>query len=231
MKPIRVLLVEDHLVVREGFRSLLVADPDFEVVGEESDGRAAVAATRRLRPDVILMDIAMEVLNGIEATRQIVADDPSARVVMLSAHGEDAYLEHAFAAGAIGFVLKHASVEGLCDSIRSIMSGEPCSDATCVTRASRSARDRTGVDNDRLTTREREVLQMIAEGNANKQIGVHLNISIKTVEKHRAHLMEKLDIHDIAGLTRHAIATGMVESTLRMTILESRGRGSDSSVQ
>ncbi|MDA3959159.1 MAG: response regulator transcription factor [Planctomycetota bacterium] len=220
MKPISILLVEDHAVVREGICRLLGLDPDFEVIGEVGDGRAAVAAAISLRPDVVLMDIAMPLLNGLEATRQIVAAMPAARILILSAHGEDAYVQQAIAAGAVGFLLKQTSVEELSAAIHHALAGRsrirPMAEERRVAPGTESMR-RTPMAS--LTTREREVLQMIAEGHGNKAIAVSLAISIKTVEKHREHLMAKLDIHDIAGLTRHAIEIGMITSALQVTIL------------
>lgn len=218
MTRISILLVEDHVVVREGFRHLLELESDFEVVGEVADGRSAVSAAKRLRPDVILMDIAMPLLNGLEATRRIIAAQPAAKVLILSARGEDAYVHHACAAGAIGFLLKQASADELIAGIREAAAGRGR-----IVPISSWKRRNAGIDRApavaQLTPREREVLQSIAEGQANKAIATSLGISIKTVEKHREHLMAKLDIHDIAGLTRHAIAIGMIESALQVTII------------
>lgn len=218
MSRISILLVEDHVVVREGFRHLLDLESDFEVVGEVADGRSAVSAAIRLRPDVILMDIAMPLLNGLEATRRIIAAQPAAKILILSAHGEEAYVHHAHAAGAVGFLLKQASADELIGGIREAAAGRGG-----IVPSSSWKRKSAGIDGApaaaQLTPREREVLQSIAEGHANKVIATSLGISIKTVEKHREHLMAKLDIHDIAGLTRHAIAIGMIESALQVTIL------------
>lgn len=224
-KLIRVLLVEDHMVVREGLRALLQAEGDIKVVGEAETGRQAVELTRKLRPDVVVMDIAMPLLNGLEATRQIRKVQPGARVVILSAHGDDAYVEQARALGAAGYLLKQTSAQVLARAVRQVHQGHlyyspviarrlPSREAEPPDRLTLLKKRRA-----RLSSREAEVLQLIAEGLANKQIAVELGISVKTVEKHRQHLMEKLRIHDTAGLTRYAIAVGIIQSDVRVRIV------------
>jgi len=188
MKKITVLLAEDHMIVREGFRKMLDLEADIEVVGEAQDGRQAVALVKKLLPAVVLMDIAMPHLNGLEATRQILKAVPATRVLMLSAHSDDAYVQNATESGAVGFLL-------------------PSRAGTLNSKVAQ------------LTSREMEVLQLIAEGKANKETAGELGIGIKTVEKHREHLMEKLDIHDTAGLTRYAISAGIIESSVQLTII------------
>lgn len=225
MKKITVLLAEDHTVVREGFRRMLELEPDIEVIGEAPDGREAVAMAVKLRPDVVLMDIAMPHLNGLEATRQLLKAVPAAKVLILSAHGDDAYVENATESGARGFLLKQTSSHDVCRAIREVHHGKsffssPVSDR--LERLNPKSRDRAGVlrkQTTKLTSREMEVLQLIAEGQANKQIASSLAISAKTVEKHRARLMEKLSIHDTAGLTRYAIGAGIIESSVQVTIV------------
>jgi len=218
MTCIRILLVDDHTVVREGFRGLLALEQDLEVIGEAQNGREAVTAARRLRPDVILMDIAMPLLNGLEATGQILTANPQARVLILSAHGDDAYVDKAFAAGALGFLLKQTSADEVCHAVREITAGRTYLTSALIRHRSRH-RPGTRSALHRLTPREVEVLRLIAEGKANKEAAAMLSIGIKTVEKHREHLMAKLGIHDTAGLTRHAIAAGVIESRVQVTIL------------
>jgi DNA-binding NarL/FixJ family response regulator len=223
MKPVTVLLAEDHDIVREGLRALLELSGDFSVVGEASNGRQAVELARKLRPTVVVMDIAMPLLNGFEATRQILLAAPGTKVLVLSAHSDDEYVAHMAAVGASGYLVKQNSGQALVQAVKKIASGQPYFSPSILKRmadAERRARE-SGVANAKpkrpLTAREAEVLQLIAEGAANKQVAAELGISIKTVEKHRQQLMDKLDIHDTAGLTRHAIATGVIESSIQVT--------------
>ena len=226
MKRITVLLAEDHMIVREGFRNMLELEDDFEIVGEAQDGRAAVALAKKFHPDVVLMDIAMPLLNGLEATRQVMKAVPSTKVIMLSAHSDDAYVKNATDSGARGFLLKQISAHDVCRAIREVQSGKtffsPRHFSGVKTVSIRNQSDRTGAVKKKtaeLTSREMEVLQLIAEGKANKETASELGIGIKTVEKHREHLMEKLDIHDTAGLTRYAISAGIIESSVQLTIV------------
>jgi DNA-binding NarL/FixJ family response regulator len=225
-KPITVLLAEDHTVVRQGLCTLLKADGHFQIVGEAHDGREAVELAQTLRPDIILMDIAMPGLNGMEATRQILAANPAARILILSAHSDDIYVERMQQAGAVGFLEKQTSAEILTRAIREIAAGRPYLSPAITRRLSAVAggrpRSREGLvktSGRRLTVREAEVLQLVAEGSANKQIAATLGISIKTVEKHRQHLMDKLNVHETAGLTRYAIAQGIIENSVQLTIV------------
>ena len=223
--PITVLLAEDHAIVRQGLCALLNADGHFKIVGEARNGREAVDLARTLTPDVILMDIDMPVLNGLEATRQILTANPKAKVVILSAHSDAAYIERMGAVGVSGFLEKQTSAEILTHAIREVVKGRMYFSPLIAKRrgdAPAAPRDRDGLlkaNASRLTPRESEVLQLVAEGAANKQVAAALGISIKTVEKHRQHLMDKLNIHDTAGLTRYAIAEGVVESSVRLTII------------
>jgi DNA-binding NarL/FixJ family response regulator len=225
MKRITVLLAEDHTIVREGFRKMLELEPDMEVVGEAQDGRQAFALAKKLRPDVVLMDIAMPLLNGLEATRQVLRAVPATKVLMLSAHSDDAYVKNAAEAGAVGFLLKQTSAHEVCRAIREVHKGKTFFSPSVSKRFDRlnpPSTDRAGTAHKKLvqlTSREMEVLQLIAEGKANKESAVELGIGIKTVEKHREHLMEKLDIHDTAGLTRYAIGAGIIESSVQLTIV------------
>ncbi|MSU62973.1 MAG: response regulator transcription factor [Pedosphaera sp.] len=215
---ITVLLAEDHVIVREGLRRLLEAEADIAVIGEASTGRQAVQLTKKLRPSVVIMDIAMPLLNGLEATRQILKSVPATRVLILSAHSDDPYVEQAIALGAAGYLIKQTAGHVLPEAIREVARGNIFFSPAIAKRLDlhrpktprwASLPVKQAPD---LTSREMEVLQLIAEGKANKATAEELGIGIKTVEKHREHLMSKLDIHDIAGLTRYAIARGIIES-------------------
>ena len=225
MKKISVLLADDHTIVREGFRKMLEMEKDIEVVDEAADGRQAVALAKKFRPDVVLMDIAMPLLNGLEATRQLLKALPATKILMLSAHSDDAYVQNAIDSGARGFLLKQTSAHEVCRAIREVHAGKKFfspSIAKRLDQRNQKSPDREGLlkkKNLNLTSREIEVLQLIAEGKANKETAAELGIGLKTVEKHREHLMEKLDIHDTAGLTRYAIGAGIIESSVQLTIV------------
>ena len=224
-KQITVLLAEDHAIVRQGLCALLNADGRFKMAGEARNGREAVDMAAALRPDVILMDIAMPVLNGLEATRQILAANPAAKVIVLSAHSDDVYVERMNEAGVAGFLEKQTSADVLTKAIFEVAKGNTFFSPSIAKRmpgAENKPRDRDGLlspNGSRLTSRESEVLQLVAEGMANKQVASELRISIKTVEKHRQHVMDKLNIHETAGLTRYAIAQGIIESSVQLTIV------------
>ena len=225
MKRITILLAEDHTIVREGFRKMLEMEADLQIVGEAEDGRRAVAMAKKLRPEVVLMDIAMPLLNGLEATRQVLKALPATKVLMLSAHSDDAYVKNAAEVGAVGFLLKQTSAHEVCRAIREVQKGNTFFSPSVSRRRDRlnpPAPGRAGSPNKKaalLTSREMEVLQLIAEGKANKETAAELGIGMKTVEKHREHLMQKLDIHDTAGLTRYAIGAGIIESSVQLTIV------------
>lgn len=225
MKRITVLLADDHTVVRQGLRVLLEAESDIEVIGEAETGRQAVELTRKLLPAVVVMDIAMPLLNGLEATRQILKALPATKILILSAHGDDAYVEQVTELGAAGYLIKQNSALVLSKAIREAHKGNTFFSPSISRRlrdrrqsSFRGAAGRSKKKADGLTSREVEILQLIAEGKANKQTAAELGISIKTVEKHRQRLMSKLDIHDTAGLTRYAIAAGIIESGVRLKI-------------
>src|SRR5271154_3215122 len=217
MKRITILIAEDHTIVREGFRRMLELEGDLEVVGEAQDGRQSVEMAKKLHPDVVLMDIAMPMLNGLEATRQVIKDLPATKVLILSAHGDLAYITSAMESGAAGFLLKQSSAHEVYRAIREAHQGKTFFSPSISKRHEHfdpPSSGRTGKikKTAELTSREREVLQLVAEGKANKQTATELGISTKTVEKHREHLMKKLGIHNTAGLTRYAICAGVIES-------------------
>lgn len=225
MNKITILLADDHMIVREGFRKMLDMENDIQVVGEAQDGRDAVALVKKLRPNLVLMDIAMPQLNGLEATRQILKLFPNTRILMLSAYSDDAYVQNAMESGAAGFLLKQTSAYDVCRAIREVYKGNKFFSPAIAKRfheRDRKSSDRNGLlkaRNHNLSSREAEVLQLIAEGKANKESASELGISVKTVEKHRENLMSKLNIHDTAGLTRYAIGAGIIESSVQLTIL------------
>jgi len=217
MSAMRVLLADDHTIVRQGLRALLEAEPRFEVVGEVSDGREAVAAAQALRPDVVVMDLAMPGLNGIEGTRKITARPDCPRVIVLSMYADVEHIVHALRAGASGYVRKQDADTEL---VAALLTGSPGNpfltpsvDRKLVEEHLRRARVAAGAEQKRyepLTPREREVLQLVAEGKANKQIARLLSIAVRTVEAHRASIMRKLDLEDHASLVRYAVRTGVV---------------------
>ena len=215
---ITVLLADDHTVVRQGLRALLEAENDMTVVGEAENGRQAVQMAKRLQPEVVVMDIAMPSLNGLEATRQISRESPKSKVLILSSYSDDEYVQQLTDAGASGYLVKQTAAQDLVGAIREAKKGNAFFSPAISKRLLEHFRATIGrppgeKKAPKLTPRELEVLQLIAEGYANKQIAGELFISIKTVEKHRQQLMHKLDIHDVAGLTRYAIAKGIIETS------------------
>ena len=215
MSNIRVLLVDDHHLVRTGMRSLMQAMSDITVVGESGDGRAALELLTSLQPNIVLMDIAMPELNGLEATSRIAKEFPETRVIILSMHASEEYVLQALRAGASGYLVKNAAPEELELAIRAVARGEtylsPAISRHVVEELlGRSTASTNPVD--ALTPRQREILQLIAEGKSTKQIAASLSVSVKTVESHRAQLMERLDIRDVAGLVRFAIRHGVTRS-------------------
>src|SRR6266404_1786675 len=227
MEKIKVLIADDHTVVRQGLKALLEAEPDITIVGEAENGRQALRLALKLLPDVVVIDVAMPQLNGLEATRQIIKEIPGIRVLVLSSYSDDEYVRQVTEAGAAGYLLKQTAAADLIRAIREARRGNAFFSPAISKRLMEHYRETLvrGVPvrkrSDILTTREAEVLQLIAEGKANKQIAAELNVSVKTVEKHRQQLMNKLNIHDIAGLTRYAIAKGVIEIGAREKALES----------
>lgn len=218
-KTIRVLIAEDHSIVREGLKILINADPQFEIVGMANDGTEAASMVESLKPDIVLMDLAMPGGNGLEATRSICTRANAPRVLVLSAYQDEESVADALASGAAGFMTKHSAATELLTAMREVCSGRPYYSTRIAAQMKRRARSgyistrssskQSGV---RLTRREHEVLVLIASGMGNKEIAYNLGISIKTIEKHRQQVMDKLGVHEVAGLTRYAINKGLVSA-------------------
>jgi DNA-binding NarL/FixJ family response regulator len=212
MKKTSVLIADDHMIMRQGLKCLLEAGEDIEVVGEACDGNAAVREAQRLQPEVVLMDIAMPLKNGIDAARRIKQLAPSTRILMLSTYGEKEEVQQAMDVGAVGYIIKESASAEILSAVRQAKAGKRFFSEPIARRMTQQTqRGRDADDSQELTPREMEVLKLIAGGRANKQIAAELGISIKTVEKHRQSLMNKLQIHEAASLTRYAIAHGMIE--------------------
>jgi DNA-binding NarL/FixJ family response regulator len=216
MRRITVLLVDDHTVVRQGLKALLAAEEDMDVVGEAENGRQAVIQAKKTPPDVVVMDVAMPLLNGLEATRQILKLLPSTKVLVLTSYGDDECVAQMMQAGAAGYLIKQTAANDLLKAIREVQRGNAFFSPAIAKRLRDQCREafangQPSKKSGELTSREAEVLQLIAEGFSNKQIAGELGISIKTVEKHRQQVMNKLNIHDVAGLTRYAISKGLIE--------------------
>jgi DNA-binding NarL/FixJ family response regulator len=210
-----VLLADDHSILREGLRVLLSNAPDLEVIGEAEDGQDAVEKARRLRPEVLLLDLSMPIMNGTDVIRAIKQRNPYIKIIALTVHKSEEYVRATLDAGADGYVLKDDTSNDLLTSIRSILKGKVhlspgICDKVINGFLDRPRTGRPGRSWDQLTLREREVLKLIAEGNKNRIIAEHLSLSIKTVEKHRSNLMRKLNIHGISALTSYAIDKGLV---------------------
>jgi DNA-binding NarL/FixJ family response regulator len=211
MKRIRILLADDHAVVRQGFRMILSAHPDLEIVGEAGNGREAVELAAKLRPDVVVMDVAMPELNGIEATRRLTAENPHTRVVALSMHKDSVYVREILRAGARGYLLKDSVADDLVAAIHAVAGGEGYLSPAVSNAVLDDYRKHVTNPIDLLSSREREVLQMLAEGKTNKEIAVTLNLSVYTVDAHRGRIMEKLNVHSINELVRFAVRNGLVD--------------------
>jgi len=215
MSAIRILLADDHTLVRAGVRALLEELPDAKVVAEAADGHQALAGAKAHQPHVVLMDVAMSGLNGLETTARLVKEFPEVRVIILSMHANEEYIWQALRAGASGYLLKSASTAELEQAIKAVSRGETYLDPTIARRViagylSGAAQQKSPLE--QLSPRQREILQLIAEGRTTKEIAFVLNLSAKTVETHRSQLMERLDIHDVAGLVRYAIRQGLVSA-------------------
>jgi two-component system response regulator NreC len=215
MAHIRILLADDHTVVRDGLRALLEKQPDMTVIGEAADGRDSVRMAEEQLPDVVVMDIAMPNMNGIEATRRILAANPQTGVVILSMHQDESYVLRSLKAGAKGYLLKDSLRSDVIEAVRSVSQGR----SFLTKKVSRLLQEdyirqmeRRGVEDsyDLLTSREREILQLVAEGQTNKEVATMLNISLTTVETHRTHILQKLGLHSIPELILYAVRKGII---------------------
>jgi len=211
MKRIRILLADDHAVVRQGFKMILEAQPDMEIVGEAGNGREAVETADKLRPDVVVMDVAMPELNGIEAARRLVDSMPHAKVLALSMHKDSVYVREILRAGARGYLLKDSVAADLVAAVRAVASGQSWLSPAVSNAVLDDYRRHVTNPIDLLTSREREVLQMLAEGKTNKEIAGVLNLSVYTVDAHRGRIMEKLNLHSINELVRFAVRNGLID--------------------
>ena len=208
---IRILLADDHSLVRHGFRMILGAQPDMEIAGEAGNGNEAVELAQKLKPDVIVMDVAMPELNGIEATRRIIEFSPRTRVLALSMHKDAVYVREILRAGARGYLLKDSADADLLAAVRAVAKGEGYLSPGVSDAVLSDYRRHVTDPLDLLTSREREVLQLIAEGKTNKEIATSLNLSVYTVEAHRGRLMEKLNLHSTGELVRFAVRSGLID--------------------
>lgn len=214
-KKIKVLIAEDHVIVRQGLKILIRADPDMEVSGEAADGRQALRMAEQTQPDVVVMDVAMPIMNGLEATRKILRQQPRSKVLVLSSYSDDESVQQLVQAGASGYLTKHSASTDLLEAIRQVNRGNSYFSPVIAQRLRNQLREKPkkGVPaqtKSDLTPRERQVLTLIAEGLASKQIAARLKLSSKTIEKHRQQVMDKLNIHEIAGLTRYAASKKLV---------------------
>ncbi len=211
---VRILLVDDHTLVRQSLRNFLETEPDFELVGDAENGLAALRMIEKHRPDIVLLDLQMEGLNGLEVLRRARSRFPRTRVLVLSMHQDSSYVVRALKNGASAYVLKHSDVKDLVHAVREVVAGRnylspPFSQAAIEAYMNKTA-SKTKTSYDLLTNREKEVLQLVAEGNTNQQIGKRLFIGTRTVETHRAHVMEKLSLQNQAELVRYAVKWGLI---------------------
>src|SRR5271169_4533077 len=216
MPPIRILIADDHTIIRSGLRLLLEQQPDFKVIAEANDGREAVQLISKHHPDVAILDIGMPQLNGIEATRQIVAENPEAQVLILSMHSDEGYVLRALKAGARAYILKNSAEADLIRAVRSVADGKsffsPVISKMLLEDYVRQVREKQVEDSyDLLTPREREILQLLAEGRTNKEVATVLGVSFHTVETHRGNILEKLNLHGIPELILYAVRKGIIQ--------------------
>jgi DNA-binding NarL/FixJ family response regulator len=217
MSFIKLLVADDHNLIRNGLCALLKLEPDFQVVGEATSGREAVSMAEKLSPHVVIMDLAMPLLNGVEATRQLLRAQPDTKVIVLSAYDDDGHVEAVLGAGASAYLLKITSATEISRAVREVYKGNAYFSPTIAERLRTKSAEKLKCGEatplaPQLTSRETEVWQLIAEGFSNKQIASELSVSVKTVEKHRQSLMAKLNIHCTADLTRHAARKGIIEA-------------------
>lgn len=210
-RTIKILLADDHTIVRQGLKLILSANPDLQVIGEAANGLEAVDLAQKLQPDIVLMDVAMPELNGIEATRRMVAANRRVRVLVLSMHKEAVYVREILKAGARGYILKDAIDTELLNAVRSVARGDGYISPSVSGALLSDYRQNVADPIDLLSTREREVLQLIAEGKTNKEIATRLNLSVYTVDSHRGKIMEKLNLHSAGELVRFAMQHGLVD--------------------
>jgi DNA-binding NarL/FixJ family response regulator len=210
-RKLRILLADDHAVVRQGFRRILESQPDMEIIGEAGNGREAVELAEKLTPDLIVMDVAMPELNGIEATRRLKDGSPRTRVLALSMHKDAVYVREILRAGAQGYLLKDAIDADLVAAVRAVAKGEGYLSPGVANAVLTDYRQHVTDPIDLLSSREREVLQLIAEGKTNKEIAVLLNLSVYTVDAHRGRIMEKLNLHSTGELVRFAVRKGLID--------------------
>ena len=214
-EKVRIVIAEDHTILREGLRSLLSSSPNFEIIGEAGDGREAIRQVKKFKPELILTDLSMPRMNGMEAIKEIKRESPATKILVLTVHRAEEYILATFRAGADGYLLKDSTHSELLMAVKKVLSGTHYISPEISEKViegyiegKKSLKSRTSWET--LTQREREILKLIAEGYRNKEIAGDLCISVKTVEKHRANLMEKLDLHSIQALTTFAIEKGLV---------------------
>jgi DNA-binding NarL/FixJ family response regulator len=209
--PTRVLLADDHALVRQGLKALLERQ-GFQVVCEVSDGQEAIRSVEKTQPDVAIIDISMPILNGVDAARELKKSSPKTKVILLTQHEEDQYVTEALRAGVKGYVLKGQAADDLVHAIQEVCRGSVYLSPHISRAVVDAYLSKTYISNDPLSGRERQVLQLVGEGKSTKDIAVHLGISVKTAESHRARLMKKLDIHETASLVRYAIRRGLIQA-------------------
>lgn len=210
-RPIKILVADDHAVVRQGFRRILEAQQDLQVVGEAANGREAIRLAQELRPDLVLLDVSMPELNGVEATRRLKESSQYVKVLVLSMHKDHVYVREALRAGALGYLLKDCSEDELVGAVRTVAGGEAYLSPQVSGAVLADYRKHVTDPIDLLSSREREVLQMLAEGKTNKEVAVALNLSVHTVDAHRGRIMEKLNLHSIGEMVRFAMRSGIVD--------------------
>src|SRR5579872_4675417 len=210
-RMIRILLADDHAMVRQGFRLILASQPDMEIVGEAGNGRETLDMAEKLKPDLVVMDVAMPELNGIEATRRLIASSPRTRVLALSMHKDSVYVREILRAGARGYLLKESIDSDLVNAVRAVAKGDGYLSPGVSDAVLSDYRQHVTNPLDLLTSREREVLQLIAEGKTNKEIATSLSLSVYTVDAHRGKIMEKLNLHSTGELVRFAVRNGLID--------------------